>query len=70
MFVNHDSWTNVKAKGVSAYVKSKTLAEKKAWEFIKKQKGDQKIELVTIHPGPVYGPSLSENLTGESMSMF
>lgn len=70
LFVNHDSWTNVKAKGVSAYVKSKTLAEKKAWEYIKKQKGDQKLELVTIHPGPVYGPSLSENLTGESMSMF
>ena len=70
LLINHDSWTNVKAKGISAYVKSKTLAEKAAWEFIELQEGDHKLELVTIHPGPVYGPSLSENLSGESMSMF
>lgn len=68
--VNQDSWTDVNAKGVSAYLKSKTLAEKSAWDFIGKQKGATPLELVTIHPGAVYGPTLSGNLTGESMSTF
>lgn len=60
------SWTNVNAKNASAYLKSKTLAEKSAWEFIK----DKDLELVTIHPGPVYGPVLSNDLSGESMTLF
>jgi len=57
--VNQDSWTNVNAKRVSAYLKSKTLAEKSAWEFINNQQGDKKLELVVVNPGPVYGPTLS-----------
>ena len=68
--INQDSWTDVNARGVSAYLKSKTLAEKSAWDFIENQKGDYKLELVTIHPGPVYGPTLSGNLSGESMSTY
>ena len=68
--IDQDSWTNVNAKGVSAYLKSKTLAEKGAWDFIKNQEGVEKLELVTVHPGPVYGPTLSGNLSGESMSTY
>ncbi len=68
--VNQSSWTNVNNKKMSAYVKSKTLAEKSAWEFINQQEGNSKLEMVTIHPGPVYGPTISGNLTGESMSTF
>lgn len=68
--VNQDSWTNVNAKRVSAYLKSKTLAEKSAWDFINNQQGDQKLELVVVNPGPIYGPTLSGNLSGESMTMY
>jgi len=68
--LNQDSWTNVNAKHTTAYMKSKTLAEKSAWDFINNQKGDYQLELVVINPGPVYGPTLSGNLSGESMSMF
>ena len=68
--INQDSWTNVNASGVSAYLKSKTLAEQSAWEFIENQKGDHLLELVTINPGPIYGPTLSGNLNGESMGMY
>jgi len=68
--INQDSWTNVKAKRVSAYSKSKTLAEKSAWNFINSQEGNHKMELVVVNPGPVYGPTLSGNLSGESMSMY
>lgn len=64
--INQNSWTDVNAKNATAYLKSKTLAEKSAWDFVK----DKEMELVTIHPGPVYGPSLSNNLSGESMSLF
>lgn len=64
--INHNSWTNVNVRNATAYLKSKTLAEKSAWEFVK----DKDLELVTIHPGPVYGPTLSNNLSGESMSLF
>ena len=68
--IDSKSWTNVDAPNVSAYMKSKTLAEKYAWEFIKNQKNDSLLELVVINPGPVFGPSLSGDLTGASMSMF
>jgi len=64
--INHNSWTDVNAKHASAYLKSKTLAEKSAWDFVE----DKEMELVTIHPGPVYGPSLSNDLSGESMTLF
>ena len=68
--VDSESWTNIKAKNVSAYAKSKTLAEKAAWEYINAQSDTSKMELVVINPGPVFGPSLSGDLTGASMSMF
>lgn len=68
--INQDSWTNVNSKHATAYLKSKTLAEKSAWDFINAQDGDNKLELVVVNPGPVYGPTLSGNLSGESMTMF
>ena len=62
--INQKSWTNTNAKNITAYLKSKTLAEKAAWEYTSKHN----MELVTIHPGPVYGPTLSNNISGESMT--
>jgi dihydroflavonol-4-reductase len=38
LIVDRKSWTNVKAKNVSAYAKSKTLAEQAAWDFVHAQK--------------------------------
>jgi len=67
--VNANSWTNVNAKNVSAYAKSKTLAEKSAWEFIKAQTDDTPMELTVVNPGPVFGPTLSGNL-GASLDIF
>ena len=68
--LNQDSWTDVNEKSVTAYFKSKTLAEKAAWEFIQNQNGDSKLELVVINPGPIYGPTLTGNLVSESMDFF
>jgi dihydroflavonol-4-reductase len=57
--LNQDSWTNVKAKHATAYLKSKTLAEKSAWDFINSQQGEDRLEMVVVNPGPVFGPTLS-----------
>ena len=68
--IDYNSWTNVKAKNISAYAKSKTLAEKSAWDFIKKQNEDNPMQLSVVNPGPVFGPTISGDLGGASMGMF
>ncbi len=45
-------WTDVNDPGATPYYKSKTLAEKAAWEFTRQH---PEIELTTIHPGVVWG---------------
>ena len=67
--INENTWSNVDARNLSSYAKSKTLAEKSAWEFIESQE-DPKLELTVINPGPVFGPSLNGNTDGASMKMF
>ena len=42
----------------NAYEKSKTLAEKAAWDFVDKLPEDEKIEIVTINPSFILGPVL------------
>jgi dihydroflavonol-4-reductase len=68
--IKPDSWTNLQDKTVTAYFKSKTLAEKSAWDFIKNQSGEHRLELVVINPGPIYGPTLTGNLATEAMDFF
>jgi len=50
-----ENWTNLSEK-VSAYVKSKTLAERAAWDFIAGQGG--KLELAVVNPVGIFGPVL------------
>lgn len=63
-----DTWTDINQQ-VNTYQRSKTIAEKAAWEFIKNQKGDHQLELTVINPGGVMGPALSDNLDCESLSI-
>ena len=55
-------WTDPNEKGLSAYEKSKLLAERAAWDFIKKEGGD--LEFATINPVAILGPSLSAHISG------
>ncbi|MDG1296038.1 MAG: NAD-dependent epimerase/dehydratase family protein [Saprospiraceae bacterium] len=68
--INQDSWTDVNSKNISAYIKSKTIAEREAWNFINNQTSEHQVELAVVNPGPIYGPTLTGNLAGESMNMM
>jgi nucleoside-diphosphate-sugar epimerase len=50
------SWTDLDGEGVHAYVKSKTLAERAAWDFIAREGGA--LELSVVNPVGVFGPAL------------
>ena len=58
------SWTNPESDDATPYVKSKTLAERAAWNFIAREGGP--LELAVVNPvgvfGPVLGPDLSTSI--------
>lgn len=59
--ITEESWTNPNEKGLSIYNKSKVLAEKAAWDFMKTEGGS--LELSVINPMGIFGPSLSHDLS-------
>lgn len=52
-------WTDPNAGGLAAYPKSKTLAERAAWDFIAKEGGG--LELSVVNPVGVFGPLLGRD---------
>ncbi|HEY1602413.1 MAG TPA: aldehyde reductase [Pirellulales bacterium] len=61
---NEANWTNPNAADVQPYVKSKTLAERAAWDFIAHEGRD--LQLSVVNPvgvfGPVLGPDYSTSI--------
>ena len=59
-----EDWTNPESDGLSAYTKSKTLAERAAWDFVDREGGG--LELAVVNPvgvfGPVLGPDFSTSI--------
>ncbi|MGZ6807890.1 MAG: SDR family oxidoreductase [Mycobacteriaceae bacterium] len=56
-----EDWTDIDSRGVPAYVKSKVLAERAAWDFIKSEGG--RTELSVINPTATFGPTLSDDIS-------
>jgi len=58
------NWTDPKAGHMTAYVKSKTFAERAAWDFVAREGGG--LELAVVNPvgvfGPVLGPDYSTSI--------
>ncbi|MFD5572817.1 NAD-dependent epimerase/dehydratase family protein [Streptomyces cadmiisoli] len=54
-------WTDPDTEGLPAYHKSKVLAERAAWEYVRAQ-GD--IELAVINPTGIFGPQLGDRPSG------
>lgn len=52
-------WTDVNGEGVMPYTKSKTLAERAAWEFIGRE--GWRLELAVVNPVGVFGPVLGKD---------
>lgn len=53
---NETNWTDPDGEGVTPYVKSKTLAERAAWDFIARE--GRALELSIVNPVGVFGPVL------------
>lgn len=56
-----EDWTKLDGRAMSAYTKSKTIAERAAWDFVDREgKG---LELATVLPVAVLGPILSADFS-------
>lgn len=58
--IGAETWTDPEAPRLRAYVRSKTLAERAAWDFVRSTPGAP--ELVTINPGAIIGPVIVPRL--------
>ncbi len=61
---SEENWTDPNGGNLGAYVKSKTLAERAAWDFVEHSGGA--LELAVVNPvgvlGPVLGPDYSSSI--------
>ena len=62
-YYDETDWSDPDNPAISHYSKSKTLAERAAWDYVEKE--NHPFELAVINPALVIGPSLSGDL-GES----
>ena len=65
--LDESKWTNEKIKHIDPYIKSKTIKEKAAWEYVSKNKS---IKLTTILPPVVLGPGIGDHMHTTSMKFF
>lgn len=63
---DESAWSDPKHPRASAYDRSKTLAERAAWDFVRDEAPE--IALTTINPGLVFGP-LMDDRYGSSVSL-
>jgi dihydroflavonol-4-reductase len=54
-------WTDIAGPAVQPYMKSKTLAERAAWDFVE-QEGNG-MELAVVNPVGIFGPALNGDLS-------
>jgi nucleoside-diphosphate-sugar epimerase len=59
VFNEHD-WSDATSKHIGAYEKSKTLAERAAWDYMDSLGEQASLDLVVINPGLVLGPLLTK----------
>jgi nucleoside-diphosphate-sugar epimerase len=59
-----EDWTILDGPGVDAYGKSKTLAERAAWDFMAAEGGS--MELATMLPVAVMGPVMGKDISGSN----
>jgi nucleoside-diphosphate-sugar epimerase len=58
--ITEKEWTNPEEPGLNTYNKSKVLAERAAWDFMRQAGG--KTELTTVNPVAIFGPTLGPDM--------
>lgn len=58
-------WTDPAAPGLAAYPKSKTLAERAAWDFVDGEGAG--LELAVVNPVGIFGPLLGPDLSASTL---
>jgi nucleoside-diphosphate-sugar epimerase len=66
---DEDDWSNLDGK-ISAYAKSKTLAERAAWDFVNNLSVVNPLELAVINPGFVLGPYLTPEMSTSGQLIY
>jgi nucleoside-diphosphate-sugar epimerase len=64
---DHRDWSNVDGPHMTPYAKSKTLAERAAWDFVADTAPD--MQLTTVNPSLVLGPPLDDHY-GTSLQLI
>jgi dihydroflavonol-4-reductase len=59
---DENTWTNAEEKGLPEYARSKILAERAAWEFMKTNTSS--MTLATVLPGLILGPVMKKSVSG------
>jgi dihydroflavonol-4-reductase len=57
--LTEEDWTDLDFPGLSPYVRSKTIAERAAWDLAREQGAEDR--LATVNPGAILGPLLSRD---------
>jgi dihydroflavonol-4-reductase len=57
--LTEDDWSDPNNPRLTPYARSKTLAERAAWDFVRERGEPEK--LVVVNPGAILGPVLSDN---------
>ncbi len=65
--IDESCWTDTSNKDLDAYTKSKTLAERSAWDYVSKFNS---INLTTILPPVVLGPGIGKYIKRGSLEFF
>ncbi len=59
--LNEEDWTDPDAPGLTPYVRSKTIAERAAWDLVR-ERGEED-RLAVVNPGAIIGPVLNDDLS-------
>jgi dihydroflavonol-4-reductase len=59
--LNEADWTDPDSAGLTPYVRSKTIAERAAWELVRERGEEDRLSVV--NPGAIIGPVLNDDLS-------
>ncbi|MFL5907170.1 MAG: SDR family oxidoreductase [Solirubrobacterales bacterium] len=59
--LNEEDWTDPEDESLTPYVRSKTSAERAAWDLVRER--DQENRLAVVNPGAIIGPALHDDLS-------